>query len=183
VRDDMSTLYILGTASFALFILYDLNQIRGNRKALKLLFPVGIVLLSVVSLRIALVSVVVYEIDHWLMILSGIIAAAFFVLLIYTLFFAVPFDSAYVQGSKQKLCTTGVYGICRHPGVLFLAGLYIFAALAMGKRDLLIAGVIFTVCNTVYVAIQDRWIFPRVFEGYEDYRRTTHFLLPLGHRA
>lgn len=73
----MSTLYILGTASFALFILYDLNQIKGNRKAFKLLFPVGIVLLSVVSLKIALVSVVVYDINRWAMILLGIIAVAF----------------------------------------------------------------------------------------------------------
>lgn len=179
----MSTLYILGATSFALFILYDLNQIGKNRKALKLLFPVGIVILMAVSLKIAWFSVVVYEINVIMMIVCGIAAVVFFGLLIYTLFFAVPFDSAYVQGSKQKLCTTGVYGICRHPGVLFLAGVYIFSALALGKRDLLIAGVIFTVCNIVYVAVQDRWIFPKVFEGYDDYQKTTHFLLPFGHRS
>jgi len=178
----MSKYYLFGAAAFMLFILYDYNQAGSNRKSLKLLFPAGIVILLFSSVKIAVDAVVVYDFGYKMTALFWIVAFAFFAVLIYTLFFAVPFDSAYVQGSKQKLKTNGVYGMCRHPGVLFLAGVYVFVALALGKRDLLVGGAFFTFCNVIYVIIQDRYIFPRVFEGYDEYKRTTHFLLPLGHR-
>jgi len=178
----MSKYYLFGTAAFMLFILYDYNQIASNRKGLKLLFPAGIAILLTASVEIAVHSIVVYDFGNKLTALFWLVSFAFFVLLIYTLFFAVPFDAAYVKGSKHKLRTDGVYGMCRHPGVLFLAGVYLFIALAMGKRDLLVGGAIFTFCNIVYEFIQDRWIFPRVFEGYDEYRKKIHFLLPLGRR-
>ena len=176
----MNIYTIVGVAAFVLFIMYDFNQISGNRLALRLFFPLGIAILIFSSVRIALISPAVAYPGRGLSALFWFTAAVFFSLLIYTLFFAVPFDAAYVKGSKQRLCTTGVYAICRHPGVLFLAAAYVFSALAMGKIGFLIAGAIFSVCNVIYVVIQDKWIFPRVFEGYEEYQKTVHFLLPLG---
>jgi len=171
---------IMGAAAFVLFIMYDINQINGNRLALRLLFPVGSAILIFSSVRIALISPAVAYPGRGFSAFFWLLAAVFFSLLIYTLFFAVPFDAAYVKGSKQKLCTTGVYAVCRHPGVLFLAAAYVFSGLAMGKIEFLIAGVIFSACNVIYVVIQDKWIFPKVFEGYEEYQKTVHFLLPLG---
>ena len=178
----MAALYVLGAMSFLLFVLYDINQIKGNIKGLRLLFPLGLLQLLVVSIVIGARAPVTFEYGNYLSMAFLVLAVAFFVLLIYTLFFAVPFDAAYVQGSRQKLATGGVYGICRHPGVLFLAGTYIFLALALREKALLFAGIEFTVCNIIYVIIQDRWIFPIVFDGYDEYKNSTHFLLPLGRK-
>ncbi len=99
-------------------------------------------------------------------------------LLVYTLFFAVPFQEAYVEGSKQKICKTGVYALCRHPGVLFLAGFYLFLSLGLGKPFMLLAGTVYTGMNLLYILLQDRYTFPRLFEGYDDYRKETPYLIP-----
>ena len=53
------------------------------------------------------------------------IATIFFVLLIYTLFFALPFDKTYQNESEKRMAyTEGVYALCRHPGVLWFIGFY-----------------------------------------------------------
>lgn len=178
----MVGLYLAGAVAFGLFVLYDLNQIGDNRKIIRFFFPLGIVILLVLSIVIAAYSRPVTDLSLGLRLVFGALAAASMAMLCYTLFFAVPFDAAYVKGSKQKLETCGVYGMCRHPGVLFLAGTYLFVALALNKQDLLIAGAVFSVYNVVYVVIQDLLIFPKIFEGYEEYRRSTHFLLPFGRK-
>ena len=47
----------------------------------------------------------------------GILGIVFFFLLVYSLFFAIPFGSSYTKpGSKRPVCTKGVYALCRHPG-------------------------------------------------------------------
>lgn len=178
----MITFYVLGAFAFVMFILYDINQIKGNVKKYNLLFPFGIAMLLGLTILITVESTVTYNFSKYLIIVFWALAVAFFILLCYTLFFAVPFDAAYLQGSKQKLSTHGVYGVCRHPGVLFLAGAYIFLALALGRQSLLIAGVVFTIYNIIYVVVQDQWIFPIIFEGYDDYKKSTHFLVPLGRK-
>ncbi len=50
----------------------------------------------------------------------------FLALLIYTLFFALPFEETYCEENKLRAAyTEGVYGLCRHPGVLWFAGAYL----------------------------------------------------------
>ena len=55
----------------------------------------------------------------------GIGAMCFLALLIYTLFFALPFEETYCEENRLRAAyTEGVYGLCRHPGVLWFAGAY-----------------------------------------------------------
>ena len=50
----------------------------------------------------------------------------FLCLLIYTLFFALPFEETYCEENKLRAAyTEGMYGLCRHPGVLWFAGAYL----------------------------------------------------------
>lgn len=171
----------LGILCFLLFIMYDLNQIHKNYRIIRPLFAAGCFTLSVLTITM---SVTAFESDYQVtlsavtvfFLLAGIQLA----LLIYTLFFAVPFQEAYVEGSKQKICTNGIYALCRHPGVLFLAGFYIFLSLGLGKPFMLAAGAVYTGMNLLYVLLQDRYTFPRLFEGYEEYRKNTPFLIPNG---
>ena len=169
----------IGCISFPLFILYDMNQIKSNRTYMKPLFLIGVVVLFSVTLKL---SVTGFESDYPVGFLTVavfyLLAGIHLFLLLYTLFFAIPFQKAYVEGSKQKICKEGVYALCRHPGVLFLAGFYLFYGLALGRPVMLLAGGCFTALNLLYVWIQDVYIFPSLFEGYEDYRKEAPFLIP-----
>ncbi|PNV61816.1 hypothetical protein C0033_11240 [Clostridium sp. chh4-2] len=172
-------LICIGCISFPLFILYDMNQIKSNSKFFKPLFFVGSIILFSVTLKL---SATVYDSDYSVAFLTVavfyLLAGLNLLLLVYTLFFAIPFQEAYVEGSKQKICKEGVYALCRHPGVIFLAGFYLFLGLALGRPVMLLAGLCFTVLNLLYVWIQDTYIFPALFDGYEEYRKEAPFLIP-----
>lgn len=169
----------IGCISFPLFILYDMNQIKSNSTYMKPLFLIGLTVLFSVTLKL---SATVFESDYSVGFLTVavfcLLAGLNLLLLVYTLFFAIPFQEAYVEGSKQKICKEGVYALCRHPGVIFLAGFYLFLGLALGRPMMLLAGLCFSVLNLLYVWIQDLYIFPALFEGYEEYRQEAPFLIP-----
>ena len=167
--------YLLGRCAFALFFLSDWNDWKWKRRELRPCFPLGGVLLSVgtfleVRRRTPLVS-------GWLRGLCVLLAAAFLVLLIYTLFFALPAEASYGRpGERRPACTTGVYALCRHPGVLWFAGLYVCLWAAFGLP--LWEAASLSGWNVLLVWFEDRCVFPAVLEGYGDYQRTTPFLLP-----
>ncbi|MDD3796561.1 MAG: hypothetical protein PHE06_11460 [Lachnospiraceae bacterium] len=110
-----------------------------------------------------------------------LLSVLFFALLIDTLFFALPMKATYgdhVGGEKRTVCSSGMYALCRHPGVLWLAGMYAGIWLALPGSE---AGTLFlttTVCNVFYVWFQDSWTFPNIFDQYEKYRHSTPFLIP-----
>jgi len=107
------------------------------------------------------------------------IAILFLFLLIYTLFFAIPFEEAYIKASSPpKTCTTGFYALSRHPGVLWFTGFYFSLWLALSGSLLLLAGILFSLLNLIYIILQDRWIFMEIFPDYGDYKKTTPFLIP-----
>lgn len=170
---------VLGSFSFLIFVAYDINQIRKNRRALRFLFPAGIALLALSSVKTAALDASFPGLRLTSAIwLAGSAVSAW--LLIYSLFFAIPAHEAYVEGSAQKLCTTGVYGACRHPGVWGFAGVYFFLALFLGSRDLMTGGAVFTLCNIGYSWFQDEYVFPKAFDDYSDYRNSVRFLIPAG---
>lgn len=169
----------VGSAGFILFILYDLNQMKKNSVWLKPLFALGC-LLIIGSTGMMIGTPFSGDIQ-----VSGFVAVSFMVLsilnlilLIYTLFFAIPFHQAYVEGNKQNLCTEGIYSLSRHPGVLFFFSFYLFLGISLGKPLVLIAGVVFTCLNIFYVFLQDRYFFPVSFQGYDAYKKTTNFIFP-----
>jgi protein-S-isoprenylcysteine O-methyltransferase Ste14 len=100
-------------------------------------------------------------------------------LLIYSLFIEIPFHSTYVgKGVGPRLITTGTYALVRHPGVLWLALVYVSLALLFPSATLFIAVAIWFILDFIYVVIEDRIFFPRMFPDYPDYRRRTPFLIP-----
>ena len=167
--------YLLGLCAFALFFLSDLNDWRLARRELKLCFPLGGVLLAVGTVLEARRRTP--PVSGWLRGLCLHLAAAFLILLVYTLFFALPAEASYGRpGEKRPACTTGVYALCCHPGVLWFAGLYVCLWAAFGLP--LWEAATLSGWNVLLVWFEDRCVFPAVLEGYGDYRRTTPFLLP-----
>lgn len=177
---------ICGCAAFLIFILHDfINDASGSRKG-RALFFAGCGLLAVASAGLIADAVADRVFLTLKSVAFSIFTALFFVALIYTLFFALPFRKTYIEdgpsedvsGGPNKVCDTGVYALCRHPGVLWLAGTYISLAIAFPGRDLIIGSVAFTLLDIVYVIVQDIYIFPHAFSDYDMYRKSTPFLLP-----
>lgn len=169
----------LGSAAFGLYLLYDINSFTRNFSVVRSFFAVGTLLLG------AAAALDLY--GAWrdgcfsgaadAALLAG--AILLFALLIYSLFFALPFQQTYTeQESGSKVCRRGVYALCRHPGVLFFWGMYLLLGLAALPAPLLLHGQLFSLLNLAYVYFQDRVTFPKTFCDYEDYRQRVPFLIP-----
>lgn len=120
-----------------------------------------------------------YDRDTGTTLAFGLGAVVFLGLLIYTLFFALPFEETYCEESKLRAAyTEGIYGLCRHPGVLWFAGAYLCMwGMTGGWRE----GSYFLCMifwNYLYIIFQDLWTFPRTFFNYEEYQISTPFLIP-----
>ena len=175
----------MGIAAFAAFGLYDVNSVIWKNRIADKLFFAGSVSITV-SCILAVYDAV--SAGKSLMdIPSGIKTAALVagvisvVLLVYTLFFAIPFRDTYVdsEGSgKRTVCRTGMYALCRHPGVLWFTVAGICMCIVFTTGDMLIF--IGTICglNVLYIMLQDKWTFIHTFSDYEDYRKETPFLIP-----
>jgi protein-S-isoprenylcysteine O-methyltransferase Ste14 len=97
--------------------------------------------------------------------------------MIFALFLALPFSTTYVQSEDAlPVVSTGLYGLCRHPGVWGFILYYLAASLASGNGTLLIAGIVFSAADVVHVSMQDRLFFTKTLVGYTDYQRQVPFL-------
>ena len=88
-----------GLGAFGMFFLYDWNRVFLKKKWFVPLFAAGNLLLAVVGGRMvyACVSSGIKEQSVWL--LPG---AFFLAVLIYTLYFALPFDNTYCQEADRN---------------------------------------------------------------------------------
>ena len=160
--------WILGLGAFAMFFIYDWTRVFGKKRWMNPLFAMGNVCLALVAVRLILeaLSLLFGEAGTGLaLVLWLCLAAVCLAGLIYTLYFALPFDSTYCrEADRHKACRTGIYGWCRHPGIWWFFGCFFCLGMSAG------AG--------LYAWYQDRYIFVKEFSDYEDYRRSVPFLLP-----
>lgn len=172
--------YILaGCAAFVFLYIFDINKIFGFNKIFNIFFGIGIVILGASTLGISLTGEKNFNFSSLIHIIFWMLAFVSFLLLLYALFFALPFSKTYIKLSKKNhVVDKGMYALSRHPGVIWFFIMYIFLWLASGKWIVLIAGLIWTIMDVIHVYVQDRWIFPKTLTGYEKYQKTTPFLIP-----
>ena len=169
----------LGITGFILYLMYDINSFTTQNRLLGKCFFTGTVLIAA-STVIELISAFKQKAfggasDIILIILSGLS----FILLIYCLFFALPFEETYVeQANGRKVYDGGAYALCRHPGIICFFAFYLFLGLAALPSAFLAKGMIYSFLNLLYAAFQDRVTFPKCFTNYEDYRKRVPFLIP-----
>ena len=100
-------------------------------------------------------------------------------LLVYSLFINLPFRKTYIAtGVSDRLITTGLYALVRHPWVHFFSLLLLSLVLVSRSTLLLIAAPIWILLDILLVVVQDKFFFSRMFDGYDAYRRETPMLLP-----
>lgn len=159
----------LGISAFALMALGDLNDLRFEIKLLKLCFPIGFILLAAATYF----ACDFYAINIVWCAASGV----FLLLLLCSLFGSLSVKEAYVeQKSGRRVCDRGLYAVCRHPGVLFFTGLYICLHFAIGLPTVYAA--VYIAMNILLAFFEDKVIFPKVLEGYDEYQMRVPFILP-----
>ena len=171
--------WILGTTGFVLYFIYDVNSLKWRSRIVHQFFWAGTLCLAVsaVQAMIGMPALAGAALPGRAACIAG--GVLFFALLAYTLFFAIPFGETYVEDSRSRsACTEGVYALCRHPGILWFAGLFLclWGVTGDGSRGVYFISMI--VWNYLYAVFQDRWTFPKTFVNYKDYQRGTPFLLP-----
>lgn len=170
---------LIGFMGFILFFIYDYNSYHWRKDWGKWLFSIG-------NGFVALATVLmVYEQLHYVnshpaQLLIGIaMAIGFFTLLMYTLFYALPFELTYVELTDRiPIVNTGVYALCRHPGVLWFFGAYSSLALVFPTLSMLFFSLALTTLNLLYIIYQDLVVFPQTISDYALYKSTTPFLIP-----
>lgn len=167
--------FCLSLCGFGLFFLSDYNDWRLGRKGLKLCFPWGALLL---------VSGTVLEARQGMPLVHRVAAGPAFRAWgavfpsgdLYAVFRPAGGGLLCKPGEERPACTTGVYALCRHPGVLWFAGLYGCLAFTVGLP--LWEAVVLSALNVGLVVFEDWCVFPARLEGYGAYQASTPFLVP-----
>ena len=168
---------LLGVAAYLLYYIYDINSVKWKKRFIRSFFLIG---------SIFLVSSTIYHLYlNWhldnliyrhafLILILGFLG-----LLIYTLFFAIPFKETYVDENNMRLAyTKGMYALCRHPGMIWYTFLYLSIwGFNWNLRGGIFFGVV-TILDLIYIILQDYYIFPRTFSNYADYKKKVPFLIP-----
>lgn len=172
-------LVALGVLGFGLFLLYDINRIKWQVKLFSGLFFLGCLLIGVATtgaLWSVRGSLVVPTLERMA---SLLIAVFFFSLLIYTLFFALPYKKTDISSDvKRTVYDKGVYALSRHPGVLWFAFFYISLFSLFRHPLVMTIAFLFSLLNLIYAFFQDIWTFPKMFDDYLPYCRVTPFMIP-----
>lgn len=170
--------FVLGTAAFAAFFAYDIDSVRPVQPWFHRLFAAGCVLLAAANGLLVWNHRALLTLNAVSLLLGGG-ALAFAALMVYTLFFALPFGETYLEENAPRAAYTGgMYALCRHPGVLWFAGAYLCLAGLLGTPKAAAFSLLVIGLNLAYILLQDAWTFPKSFVNYEEYRRTTPFLVP-----
>lgn len=171
--------FVLGTAGFFLYLIYDINSVKWNNPVLQKFFGIGSLCVIVSTIRMLMESWDIGWMKQPITLIFILAGMLFFVLLIYTLFFALPFEETYLKESDMRMAyTEGMYGLCRHPGVLWFAGLYLCLWGISGSPSQGIFFILMILWNVLYVIFQDVWTFPQTFVNYAEYKSETPFLIP-----
>lgn len=171
--------YFLGSFGFLLLFVYDCNSIFWEKKYLFPSLFLGFILISAAAVLAFVRSFQWSAFFSPFGILFALMGILCLFLLCHTLFFALPFRDTYGNHEGEAvLCKTGVYALCRHPGVLWLFLLLIFSALSIKSLPMLKLGLYLTAWNIAYVVFQDHMTFIKLFKEYPEYKKETPFLIP-----
>lgn len=172
---------LLGTAGFALCAAGDVWGALYKKKGGGTLFVLGCLALMASAaglLADCWPGVLLTQPWRWIFAPGAAVGLG---LLVHTLFFALPSAGSSPlppEKGMQPLADKGVYGLCRHPGVLWLGMVLLCLWGLAGEPAMGAAFGLFTGLDIAYVWWQDRFVFPKTIQGYTEYQQRVPFLLP-----
>jgi protein-S-isoprenylcysteine O-methyltransferase Ste14 len=169
---------VTGSVAFLLFIVFDYFTLY-NKEAEKKLFGIAGLLIFIYSAIMSIITSQIIRIPVAVRIAAGGLWVMFIFLLIYSLFLELPFVKTYGEKEHSRdLVDTGTYALCRHPGVLWFGLMFLSAFLTTGAVLIAIGGFIWTIIDVFHVYLQEKIFFCKMFNGYENYMKTTPMLIP-----
>ncbi len=168
----------IGSLSFLVIHVFDIVSIKRIPWAKPIIWALGVGLLVYALVMLSLQSNRLL-LPAWSTLLGWVLLSISFILLIYSLFINLPFRRTYVAtGVGDKLITTRLYALVRHPGVHWFI-LVMFSVILVSRSSLsLIAAPIFILLDIVLVIVQDKFFLGRMFVSYDSYREETPMLVP-----
>ena len=155
---------IIGFLVLHVLDIVSLKRIPGAKPATWILGS-GLVGYSLIMMSLAPNKL---SLPVWSTWLGWILLSTSFFFFIYSLFISLPFRKTYLApGVGDKLITTGLYALIRHPWIYGFA-LALLSLILVSKSSLLL----------IASPIQDRFFFGRMFAGYNRYRKETPMRLP-----
>ncbi len=169
---------LIGVAGFGASMLFDPVSLYLARFLKPIIWAVVTGLLGYAHVMVNLRGELL-PLPLWLAWIGWPLFLAASLAMIYSLFLEIPFNQTYVEkGVGNRLVTTGTYALSRHPGVLWYALVLIGLILISRRMLVLIAAPVWLSLDILYVWLQDRFFFPRMFPGYDRYQMETPMLLP-----
>lgn len=162
----------LGVLGFVLLFVADYCGLRDKCVYKNLSAFSGTFLIIILSVVI-LTQGYNYELPLSIRMISFAFTLLFLLMMIYSIVIEVSKNN-----SEKKLITTGTYALSRHPGVLWFLLYYVFGSFVFADYMILIAGIVWTIVNIVYVVFQERFIFKALFDNYEEYKQSTPMIIP-----
>jgi protein-S-isoprenylcysteine O-methyltransferase Ste14 len=169
---------VIGVLGFAAAFAFDWASLKRIPVIKQL---VGLLALSLLIYATIMVchSPTKLELPIFARIIGSCLLVIFLFLLVYSLFIELPFRRTYTkQNVGKKLISTGTYALVRHPGVIWLAFVFLALTLLYPSTTLFLAIVIWLLMDLIYVTVQDKYFFPKMFPHYRDYKKQTPFLIP-----
>jgi protein-S-isoprenylcysteine O-methyltransferase Ste14 len=169
---------LLGVLAFLIAFFFDLAAIK-RIPYLKQIIGLASASLFGYSLLVVCLAPVKLRLPNWLSWLGWPVLFVSLSLLVYSLLLEIPFRKTYAAtGVGDELVKTGTYALVRHPGVLWLALFLLALVLVSRSRLLLLATPVWLFMDVLYVWLQERFFFERMFPGYEQYKKETPMLIP-----
>ena len=168
---------MIAGAGFLLVLLSDLLQTRKATAFSAFLSWTGYALVALCVASLALRGL--RATADALAIAGLALSAVFSGLLLFSVCFEIPFAKNGAGAPKNKAYAKGTYGFSRHPGFLWFAALQ--CALWPVHRDggSLWLSAWMILLDFLLICLEDRFLFPRIFVDYREYRKKVPFLLPL----
>jgi len=169
---------IIGICSFLIAYLFDFVSLK-NLSLAKLAIEGAVGILGVYSTIMVYMQKEKFFLPLYLSYLGWFLLFVSVFLLFYSLFWEIPFKKTYtIKGVGDKLIKTGTYALVRHPGVIWYALLLVALLLISRSKLFLIAAPIWIFMDILYVFIQEKFYFIKMFPGYEEYKKETPMLIP-----
>lgn len=169
---------VIGALGFLVIHLFDIVSLKRIPGAKPFIWTLGSSSLVYSIIKVCLVSdkLLLPLWSTWLG--YGLLGISLF-LLVYSLFINLPFRRTYVAtGIGDRLITTGLYALVRHPGVHWFILTLLSLVLVSGSKLLVTASAIWILLDILLVVIQDKIFLGRMFAAYDDYRQETPMLVP-----
>lgn len=173
---------ILGIIAFGLYFIYDINSISIKHKFFHSFFFLGTMII-VANVGWVFIHILIHGqaafLNNKVLFIPFIIGLMCFALMIYSLFFALPFDETYRDDSRiPTVCDTGMYALCRHPGVLWYCLFFLFVAIGIQVKSFTYIAISYSILNILYGIFQDIYSFPKTFRNYDQYKLKVPMFVP-----